>query len=543
VGADRRLLSIPVALALFLVLRLAPYDPSARAALMAVATLAASLALIYLLGRQLGAAIALLVAAVLNRYTFDVGGLTFKPEHLAAMVAALALLPDWRQLLRRLDLPSLLLLAWLLWSILGAINAPDRVDSGRLWVMLLLVAFPYFVVLTTADPEARLRTLLKAWLLTGIAVGVYGIAIHLAFAWDIDLGIQINPVTSDPTVPSTFREANLFGSAMMMLALAALGLVAFGARADWRVWSAAVVGLLGLQVSFTRTAWVAFVAGMLLLAGLKALSMLRRSAIPQSALTWRPLALALSVTVLGTALLWAPIGDTSIRESRADIERERADNLATATAEAAIASPTPRATMPMLLTPAATPGFEVPDVTPQNPDVVARVGSIGDLSDSSVRIRIEFAERALKDWRSHPIIGQGIGSFGQKYITSSADRAWLSNVFVRVLHDSGIVGLALFLSSLTLLAWRTLRLVWQRPTGEVQISAVALGIAIAGMLIAFQATEGLQIAWYWWSLGLFAAALRLSYGPHPLARDPIGAGSAALSRSHGRGGGGEGRPQ
>jgi O-antigen ligase len=168
----------------------------------------------------------------------------------------------------------------------------------------------------------------------------------------------------------------------------------------------------------------------------------------------------------------------------------------------------------MLITPVATPEFIVPTVDPQNPDIVGRVGSFGDVgSDSSVRIRIEFAERAIKDWRSHPIAGQGIGSFGQKYITSSADRAWLSNVFVRILHDGGVIGLALFTAALAFFAVRVLRIAWRRPDGETEILAVALGIAVAGMLIAFQATEGLQIAWYWWSLGLFAAALRLATQP------------------------------
>jgi hypothetical protein len=499
---------------MFCALRLAPHNSSLGDAILIVATLAGSVALIGLLGRQAGGAVVLLVSAALNRYTFDIAGVTLKPEHVAAPIVALALLPDLRQLVRRIDLPSGLLLAWLGWSIVGALNAPDPGNSARLWVMLLLVAFPYFVVVTTTRSVARLRLLTESWLLVGIGVGLFGILVHLAFDWGVDLGIQVNPVTFDPAVPSTFREANLFGSAMMMLALAALALVAFGARTSWRIWAAIVVGLLGLQVSFTRTAWLAFVAGVLLLVALKGLSMRREASRDAPVTGWRPLAMTAALILAGTAILWSPIGNDEARQEREQIGREREQARATATAQAAIATPTLYATLPMLITPVATPEFIVPTVDPQNPDIVGRVGSFGDVgSDSSVRIRIEFAERAIKDWRSHPIAGQGIGSFGQKYITSSADRAWLSNVFVRILHDGGVIGLALFTAALAFFAVRVLRIAWRRPDGETEILAVALGIAVAGMLIAFQATEGLQIAWYWWSLGLFAAALRLATQP------------------------------
>jgi hypothetical protein len=35
-------------------------------------------------------------------------------------------------------------------------------------------------------------------------------------------------------------------------------------------------------------------------------------------------------------------------------------------------------------------------------------------------------------------------------------------------------------------------------------------VATCAMFVAFLATEGLQLAWYWCTLGLFAALARLS---------------------------------
>jgi O-antigen ligase len=147
--------------------------------------------------------------------------------------------------------------------------------------------------------------------------------------------------------------------------------------------------------------------------------------------------------------------------------------------------------------------------SPDDPDIVARIGSISDTTDSSLRIRLEFAEQGLRDWRDHPIVGSGIGSFGQRYTTTSRDRAWLSNIFVRALHDGGIIGLALFVAPLALLAAQSLPLL-RGLSGDLDRLALSFGIATVGMFVAFQATEGFQLAWYWAVLGLYAAALRLA---------------------------------
>jgi O-antigen ligase len=478
------------------------------------ATLAGLFALVSLLGRERGTVVGLLAAAALNRYTAEVG-VSLKPEHLAALAVAGLFLPEARRLARRIDLVSGLLLAWYGWSLIGGLlNAPDPADSTRLWVMLGLVSFPFYLFVTALDSQARLRFAVDSWLMIGVAVGIFGLLSHLLFGWGIDLGIQVNPVTLDPTIPSTFREANLFGSAMMLLGLTGLGLIVFGAPTGRLVWLAAVVGVLGVQVSFTRTAWLAFLIGLVLLVVLKALSLRSQ---PASPVAWRSAATVTAAVVLGTLVIWAPIGDPDISQARDETAAEQATRAAEweATKTAAVTASATVETMPVLAEGTPTP-WVVPTPEPRNPDVVGRVRSIGDGSDSSIRIRIEFAKQALRDWRDHPLAGQGIGSFGQKYTTTSFDRAWLSNVQVRLLHDGGIVGLLLFVLPIALLAWRALSIVWNGvTTGPAQLTA-ALGVAVATMFVAFQATEGLQIAWYWCSLGLFAAAVRL-------AREPDGA--------------------
>lgn len=458
---------------------------------------------VWLLGRARGAVIALLIAAALNRFSVEIGGATFKPEHIAAPLAALALLPDIRRLLSRLDRVDLFVLAWLLWSVVpGLLNAPDPANSTRLWAMLLLVAFGYFAVALTVRTAGRALTIFTAWLAIATTIGIWGLLTHLVYqALDIDLGIQINPVTGDPSIPGPFHEANLFGSTVMMAGLAGIALLVFGGGPRRLAWVAAVVGLLAVQVSYTRTAWIAFLGGLVLIALVKLLySPPRRSSLQPAGLP--AFGLLLAATLLGTVFLWVPFSNAP--EPRA-----------------AVVYPTPTALPPGAPTPSPAPtrsylekGTPVADHswTPaaNEGDITGRFGSISDANDSSVRLRLEFIRIAVRDWKEHPFVGLGIGSFGQTYINSSNERAWLTMFAVRILHDSGLIGVGLFGTALLLLAERVVRILRSPGGSQVERINLAMAAAIAAMFVAFLATEGLQLAWYWCTLGLFAALVRIT---------------------------------
>ena len=461
------------------------------------------------LGRLRGAVLALLVATALNRYTAELGGASLKPEHLAAPLAALALLPDVRRLLARLTLPDGLLLAWLGWSVVGGLlNADDRANSAKLWVMLLIVAFGYFAITTTTHTTGRLLLLTRAWLLIGIGVGCYGLLSHLVFqGLDVNLGLQINPVTGDPSIAGTFYEANFFGSAMMMLCLTGFTLLLFGTCQRWLAWSAALVGLLAVQVSFTRTAWIGLTLGLMLAVALWVLRLWRASAARRPAhggIALGPVTILIVAAVLGTTLLWVPFRGANATERQLSM----------------VPTPTPVPTLAPGVTPQSTPSSlirgtpypgEIWTPVPGQANIIGRVSSIGNIGDQSLKVRWDFAKQAIRDWRAHPLVGLGVGSFGQRYVNTSNNPAWLTNFLVRVLHDSGVVGALLFGAALALLCWQAVALA-SRPGlhgAEAERVALALSVAIATMFLAFMMTEGLQIAWYWCSLGLWAAALRV----------------------------------
>jgi len=457
----------------------------------------------YVLGRTRGAVVALFIAAAVNRYTIEIGGSTIKPEHIVAPLAGLALLPDLRLLVRRLDRVDLLFLAWLGWSVIpGLLNAPDPRNSTKLWMMLLLVAFGYFAVSLTVRTAGRARTIFTAWLAIATSVGIWGLAVHFMYhVFDVDLGIQINPVTLDPSIPGPFREANFFGSTVMMAGLTGIALLAFGGPSRRLAWVATITGLLAVQISFTRTAWISFVGGLVLVVIAKLIFR------PRYEPALRPATLGAFGTIaviaaLGTFMLWVPFS------------HEPGVAVAVAAPQPTVEgtpgpSPTPQPTKSYLEQGTPVVGL-VWTPPPGAADITGRLGSIGDTSDRSVELRLAFIRQALRDWREHPVVGLGIGSFGQLYVNSSNEPAWLTMFAIRLLHDGGIIGLAIFSAALAVLAWRVIQLLVRPRASPTERLALAMSIAIAAMFVAFLATEGLQLAWYWCTIGLFAALVRVA---------------------------------
>ncbi len=98
---------------------------------------------------------------------------------------------------------------------------------------------------------------------------------------------------------------------------------------------------------------------------------------------------------------------------------------------------------------------------------------------------------ALRELQQNPLVGLGTDSYQQRHIEPSCQcPAYLSNLSVGALYDSGIVGflgLALLLAGVVYLAWKR---------GEW-----AYLVALLAMIIAYQATDAFRFASNWILLG------------------------------------------
>ena len=90
----------------------------------------------------------------------------------------------------------------------------------------------------------------------------------------------------------------------------------------------------------------------------------------------------------------------------------------------------------------------------------------------------------------------------------SDQATWVGNVGVRILHDVGLVGLAVFLGFLVSL-WLKIR---GRLHGQ---DPMLLGLSAGGLIygISFQSTDGTTLAFCWIHLGLLASAALLVNSP------------------------------
>jgi hypothetical protein len=90
------------------------------------------------------------------------------------------------------------------------------------------------------------------------------------------------------------------------------------------------------------------------------------------------------------------------------------------------------------------------------------------------------------------------------------DKAWLGSLFFEEMHDTGLIGMILFLWVIVDLgrrAWRVLATPG-RSSGRTAVGALSAGVLV--MLIAYQITDASTLAFTWIQFGLMAAALRIA---------------------------------
>jgi O-antigen ligase len=428
------------------------------AGLAALAALAALLA-----WWPLSAIAALLGSAALNRFVVPGGGANIKPEHVVAvglavvLVGRLALSPP-RPGGPRLRFGSGVALAGLA-LYLGAnllaslLNAPQPGDSLRQVGLVTLVAVPYGLALNLITDRVTLRQVLWLWLGLGVLEAIGGLGIMLLWrTTGLDLGVQ--QVLGAPPVPmGTLREGNIFGSYIGAVAVGLLALLlTLRRRAHLLLGSAALLILLaGLAISLSRGAWVGFVAGAALVGLVRAGVFVRRGA---------PVALLLAGLLPLVVLLLAPLGRPPIQS-----------------------------------------------------DLLGRLASLdfGTLGQQqTVLERLDTYEKAWEGIAARPWLGNGTGSFDQRYVYRSVDEpGWVGNLELHLLYDSGLLGFAGFWLFVGVIGWRAARAYRRCRDPLLRGTILALGGGLLSLLVAYQATEATWLAFTWVHLGLLSAATAL----------------------------------
>lgn len=426
-----------------------------RSPIIAAVLLGAPAGLLLLLAGWPFSGVALLsAAALLTHFHFDVGPVSVRPEHMAAAVVAviggLQLAVHRRRL--RMPLAAWFALAWWGMNLISGFFFSPLVASGLQNGVRVGVGAITFILIANLIPDRRRWWWAVAFYVAiGVAEAAFGILARLLYPLGINVGVQISWNFTEPIPYGTFEEGNLFGSHIAVWSILALtlllaaGSIRGGSRRQLFLLGGLLVLLLGLFLSLSRAAWLTF--------------------------------------ALGVVLVWAFQG----RNQWLHTHR-------------------------VLIAATAAPFFallilSVAPLLPPTLPFVDRLQSFLTLaSDPTFSARLEDWSLALSDWRQQPLTGWGPGSFFDLHGLLRSSPAWISNLSLRLLQETGIVGLLCFLGFLLAVLVPALKTISQQKDSRERVALLGLVIGYVMLIgLAYQSTDGIWLAASWVHAGLIAA--------------------------------------
>jgi hypothetical protein len=437
-------LSATIAACLLLTERVTPEGM----ALAIVALTPAFVGVINILSTRPDVAAALLIAAaVAPRFYAEIGGLKARPEHIVVGLMCLVLPVYLRRHPTAIKwmLADYMVVGYIALNILSSVFLSTAPVQTVKWAMQqTLVILPYFFLRALVADWNHFRKVVGFLLAVGAAEAAYAIVCfysHVFFG--TKFGMMVDQYGNIPGTYGTQFEANILGSYSGACAVMMMAMYLEGRKGKYLAGYG--LALSAAAISLSRAAVGATIIGLFLLFFY---SRMRRR------INW-PVLRAAGVTTLCVVLALTP--------ALVGMYRERFGSLA-----------------------------------------VADSGI-----DENTMTRVIQIALALENYLVHPIFGNGTSSFQLAFnwadIDSGDEAGWIGNTEIRVLHDTGAVGIAvfgLFIALLAIGAWKILKRRFDPALEALFFSAIVF-------FIAFQLTEGTLLAFSWVHMGLIGCALSL----------------------------------
>ncbi len=428
---------------------------------LAIVAAAVSPALMYGLSRsETAAVVSLGVGMVIARFALKVGGSHVYPEHIVTALLLGAVALRWvrgerlqmRERWMALDFVLLLYIALNFISSMFFSTAPMQTAK---WALLqTLGILPYFLVRMLAGRSiADFRRVVRLLLLVFALEAAFGLGCFLSNrAFHTSFGMELEQYGERGSVPGTYgtqREANLLASTSAAAFLVLLAMYLYRPE-KWLLAGCAATWVPAL-ISLSRAA----TGGVLLVIPVLLLVMFRKKWIARGAL--RRAIVVVGCVSLALAPLVLPMWSARFEEQ-------------------------------------------------------GRVVTGTVIDDPNTQVRLLTSDFALQGILERPIMGNGTASFqlifdwemvGIDPKDVDEQSGWIGNTELRVLYDTGVVGLtvfATFLIGLAVACWKTLK---RHRSPEL------LGLMAASLLycITFQFTEATMLAFCWVHIGLLAAGV------------------------------------
>jgi O-antigen ligase len=409
----------------------------------------------------LGALLTLLIASAMPRFTWMIAGLHARPEHIAiGLTAAVVVLHPrgrrsgglaaWRSF-------DFWLAAYLVVTFAtSALASPDPRLTLR-WALLgALGVSPYFLVRWLVVEEKTLISVFRMLLLVGVVEAAYGTFSFASYQlFGTKFGIELEQYGSFPGTYGTQFEANLFGSYTACCALMCLAgyLLDEANLRRWYLWGFSIA-ILGTFISLARAVYLAFPV---------AVAFITWVAAKKGRVQTKTLA-AVGGAIVAVLLLFGPFLVQIVQERFSTLDFSEIEQ------------------------------------------------------DESTARRVIGITVALSDVKDHPWFGTGTNSFQllfnwedywpvPKTLEGNDDErgAWIGNTPVRILHDTGVLGMVLFAGFLWTL-FVSLRRAVRSAKPALRVIMMALSTGLILYAITFQATDATTLSFAWIHIGLLAAA-------------------------------------
>jgi O-Antigen ligase len=417
---------------------------------------AALMLLLALIRPPYGALAALIGASTMPRYFIELFGSKVRPEHFSAAIVSMAVLLWFFVYKRRLRLDNLdyWILGYVAINYLSSLVGSSQPSSTLKWALQNnLAVLSYFLIRFIVQDRETLQKAFRILLGVGIAEAGYGILSYASnHAFGTTFGMEIGQYLVDVAAPyGSMYEPNLFGAYAGSCAVLFLALYLFDRHRQTDLLGFLVAALAAF-LSFSRAAIIALILAVIWLLW-KSQSLRSGASRKRGAL------------MLGFGLILVVVF-----AARADVLRQRFSAL-----------------------------------------------YYNGLTEETAISRFIVIEEALQEVPQHPLLGSGTASFNlsfdwARYIPDwESDKTWIGNTPIRILHDCGVIGLAIFLGFLVS-TWRRIRRVWCE---RHDCAGMALGLAAGSLLyaISFQSTDGTILAFSWVHLGFLASAAVVGVNP------------------------------
>jgi O-antigen ligase len=398
-------------------------------------------------------------------YFVELLGWKARPEHFAAAVVLAAIFirrvfAEQKLVLNKIDYWVFAFIAANFIS--SAVASTDRSSTLRWALQNSLAVIAYFLIRVLIRDWNTFRKAFAILVTVGIAESVYGIICYVShYTFGTTFGMSVGQYLVDVAAPyAAMYEPNLFGAyagcyAVMCLAVSLLG------RARLRSAIGFLIASLATVLSYSRAALVALIIGIVWV--------FWKSRHARSSGTRIKLAIPLLAFVLICVIALYAAGG---------VLQKRFEDL-------------------------YYQGF----------------------MEGTTMGRLVIMEEAIMDIPGHVLLGNGTASFNisfdwNRFIPEwASDKTWIGNAPLRVMHDTGLVGLTAFLGFFVVV-WRKLRRTWKKDGVR---DGMLLGLAAGLVLYAFsfEFTDGTNLAFFWVHLGFLATAAVLSE-EHPSADDGTG---------------------